>query len=136
MNIRTQIVVAAILLIALVIVINMVRCRRLELRYALAWLGVGIGTLVLDCFPELMSFMADQVGIASPTNMLFFCGFLFALVIIFTLTVAVSQTSVKIKDLAQEIAFLKKELEDWQKIQKKDAEKNETGCLENKEPKK
>ena len=39
LNIRTQIVVATVLIIALVIIINMVRQKRLELSYALAWLG-------------------------------------------------------------------------------------------------
>ena len=129
MNIRTQIVVAVILLAALAVIINMVRCRRLELRYAQAWLGVGIGTLLLDCFPELMSWMADQVGIATPANMLFFFGFLFALMIIFILTVVASQMSVKIKNLAQEIAFLEKELEDCLRKQRE----NEADCLEEEE---
>lgn len=109
LNIRTQIVVAAVLIIALVIIINMVRRKRLELRYALAWLGVGIGTLFLDCFPQVISWLSKMLGIASPTNMLFFSGFIFSLVIIFILTVSVSRTSIRIKQLAQEIALLEKE---------------------------
>ena len=52
MNIKIQIVVAVIVIFALSWIINMVKQRKLELRYAMAWLGVGIGTLVLDCFPD------------------------------------------------------------------------------------
>lgn len=109
MNIRIQIVVAVIIILALITIINMVRQRKLELRYALAWLGVGIGTLILDCFPGLINRMAKMLGIYSPPNMLFFCGFIFALVIIFMLTVAVSRMSIRIKKLAQEIALLEEE---------------------------
>lgn len=50
MNIRLQIIIAIILIIALCVIVNMIRKKRLELRYALAWLIVGVGTLVLDCF--------------------------------------------------------------------------------------
>jgi len=39
--------------------------------------------------------------------MLFFFGFCFALVIIFVLTMALSRMSIRIKELAQEIALIK-----------------------------
>lgn len=112
MNIKIQIVVAVIIIFALSWIINMVKQRKLELRYAMAWLGVGIGTLVLDCFPVLIKQLAKLMGIASPPNMLFFCGFIFALAIIFILTVAVSRMSIRIKNLAQQVAFLEKKVRD------------------------
>lgn len=55
----------------------MIRKKRLELRYALAWLIVGVGTLVLDCFPKLIKWISDLVGIAAPVNMLSFLDFVF-----------------------------------------------------------
>lgn len=77
MNIRLQIIIAIILIIALCVIVNMIRKKRLELRYALAWLIVGVGTLVLDCFPILTTKLAELIGVASPINMLFFLGFCF-----------------------------------------------------------
>lgn len=112
MNIRLQIIVAFIILFALVIIINMIRKRALELRYALAWLIVGGGVLVLDIFPGIMEKMASILGIYSPVNMLFFLGFCFSLVIIFVLTVAVSRMSIRIKELTQELALHEKESRD------------------------
>ena len=38
MNIRIQIIVAVAVVIALCVIVNMIRKKRLELRYALAWL--------------------------------------------------------------------------------------------------
>lgn len=110
MNIRIQIIVGIVVVIALLVIVNMIRKKKLELRYALAWLLVGISILVLDCFPQLITWMAHKLGIASPINMLFFLGFCFSLVIIFTLTVAVSRMSIRIKQLAQEIALFEKEV--------------------------
>ena len=110
MNIRIQIIVGIVVVIALLVIVNMIRKKKLELRYALAWLLVGVSILVLDCFPQLITWMAHKLGIASPINMLFFLGFCFSLVIIFTLTVAVSRMSIRIKQLAQEIALFEKEV--------------------------
>lgn len=109
MNIRIQIIIAIVIVIALGIIINMIRKKGLELRYALAWLIVGAGILILDCFPILINTIAQVMGIASPINMLFFVGFCFSLTIIFTLTVAVSRMSVRIKELSQELALYRKE---------------------------
>lgn len=112
MNIRIQIIVAVIVLIALCVIINMIRKKRLELRYALAWLVVGVGILVLDCFPNLIDWLAHKLGIASPVNMLFFFGFCFSLMIIFVLTISISRMSIRLKQLAQELALYEKSNDD------------------------
>ena len=112
MNIRIQIIVAVIVLIALCVIINMIRKKRLELRYALAWLVVGVGILILDCFPNLIDWLARKLGIASPVNMLFFFGFCFSLMIIFVLTISISRMSIRLKQLAQELALHEKSNDD------------------------
>ena len=113
MKIRIQIIIGITVLLALAVIINMIRKKRLELRYALAWLIVGVGILILDCFPQLITWLAKILGIASPINMLFFFGFCFSLVIIFVLTVAVSRASIRIKELAQEVALYEKTNDDY-----------------------
>lgn len=110
MSVRLQIIIAVIIVMALCVIVNMIRKKRLELRYALAWLVVGVGVLVLDCFPQLISWIAKTLGIASPVNMLFFLGFCFSLMIIFVLTIAVSRSSIRIKELTQELALLEKRI--------------------------
>lgn len=111
MNIRIQIIIAIIVGIALAVIINMIRNKVLELKYALSWLFVGFGILILDIFPQLTTWFSRLLGIASPVNMLFFLGFCFSLIIIFILTIAVSRMSTRIKQLAQELALYEKEEE-------------------------
>ena len=86
--------------------------KRYEKAYALipelSWLLVGIGVLILDIFPQLIKTISEKIGIVSPVNMLFFFGFCFSLIIIFVLTIAVSKLSIKIKQLAQQIAIYEK----------------------------
>ena len=108
MNIRIQVIIAIAIVLALCVIVNMIRKKELELRYALAWLFVGIGTLILDLFPGVMAKLSEFMGISVPSNMLFFMGFCFALVILFTLTIAVSRMSIRIKNLTQEVALHEK----------------------------
>ena len=120
MNIRTQIMVAVFAAAALFLLIYMIRGNRLKLKYALSWFILA-GILIFGCFPSLTSLLADFLGIETPVNVLFFAGFCFSLIIIFSLTVAVSRLSVSLKRLAQETALLKKELEEVRKERHEDA---------------
>ena len=115
MNSRIQIIVAIVIVLALCVIVNMIRRKALELRYALTWLGVGVVVLILDLFPGLMAHLSKLVGIALPSNMLFFLGFCFSLAIIFGLTIAVSRMSNRINDLTQEMALYMKREEEWKK---------------------
>lgn len=109
MNLRLRIIIAVIIIAALCVLINMIRKKHLEIKYALSWLFVGIGVLLFDCIPGLMEWLSALLGIASPVNMLFFLGFCFSIVIIFTLTVAISRMSVRLKKLAQEVSLQEKD---------------------------
>ena len=112
MKTRLEIIVAVILLVGLLYVVNQVRKKKLEVRYALIWLILGFGILLFDIVPGLMEWTASLLGIATPVNMLFFLGFLFSLLIIYSLTKTVSQLSNRVKCLTQQLAFLEKELYD------------------------
>ncbi len=112
MNLRLQIIVGFFLVISLIVIGNMVRKRRMELKYALVWFLVGSVTLVFDIFPQLLNWLAGLVGVGIPVNMLFFMGFVFSLLIIFSLSVSVSRLSGKVKRLTQEMALLEEKLND------------------------
>ena len=114
MTLRVQIIIAVVLVIALAAVLCMVRSRSLELKYCLIWILGDIALLILDIFPHLIDRLAGFLGIYSPVNTIFFLGFLFSLIIIFSLTVALSRVTLRVRKLAQKMAL---ELE---KIEEKD----------------
>ena len=120
MNIKTQMLVAFVVILAIISLVNMIRNNKLELKYSLLWFALGIGILLFDCFPWLTTKLASFLGIGKPINLLFFAGFIFALLIIFSLTIVISKLSVRIKRLIQEMGILKKELEN---LQRKNSEK-------------
>lgn len=109
MNIRIQILIVVITLLAMFYVINKIRNKRIELKYSLVWLALGTGIIIFTCFPKLTTWLAHVLGISQPMNMLFFAGFCFMLPIIFSLSVSVSRLSNKVKRLTQEMALLEEQ---------------------------
>lgn len=51
MDIKIQIIILVIIIIALLSLGNMIRKKKVDLRYALSWIIVGCIMLVLDIFP-------------------------------------------------------------------------------------
>ena len=102
---KIRIAVILILFIGLVAIVNLIRKRSLELKYALTWLFLGAGLLLVVLVPGLLDMLAMALGIYSPMNMVFFLGFLFSIVVIFTLTMSISNNSNRVRKMAQMIAL-------------------------------
>lgn len=111
MTAKIQIIIGVILVIGLIAIINMIRKRRLELKYALSWLVAIVFVLVLDCFPTLLNKISGMLGIWAPVNMIFFLGFCFSLMIIFVLTVTLSRMSERVRKLSQAVALNEEKIE-------------------------
>ena len=81
--------------------------RKLQLHYTLMWILLGVAILLMAIFPGLVNFISEAIGVYDPTNAVFFFGFVFSLPVIFGLTIALSKTSEKVRELTQEVALLK-----------------------------
>ena len=55
------------------------------------------------------------MGVYSPVNMIFLCGFVFALILIFVLTTTVSRLAVRVRKLTQMVGILNKKLDSIEK---------------------
>lgn len=118
MDIKIQIIILVIIIIALLSLGNMIRKKKVDLRYALSWIIVGCIMLGFDIFPQLLGKLATILGFELPINMLFFLGVCLALAILFMQTVAISNLSEKVKKLTQEEALMNKTVDD--KIKKRE----------------
>lgn len=105
MSLKIQLIIAAVLIIALGIIFHMVKKRSLELKYVLVWIMCDVVLLILDLFPDLINGLAQVMGISLPVNMIFFLGFIFSLIILFSLTVALSRVTLRVRKLAQKMAM-------------------------------
>lgn len=112
MTLKLQILIIAALAIALVFIILQIRNRKLDLKYSLTWFFLILALLILTIFPQILTFFSNLVGFGSQMNMLFVSGFLLTLLIIFTLTRAVSKLMDQVRTLTQKVALLERELRD------------------------
>jgi len=102
----TRVAVIAIAVLVAVIVVELVRRRRMMERYALLWLAAAATLLVLAIWRGLLTTLSSDVGIKAPANALFAVGFAFVVVLLLSLSLAISRLSDHNKQLAQRVALL------------------------------
>lgn len=102
---KVRIAIIFVLILGLGVIVNLIRKRSLELKYALTWLFLGAALLLVVLVPGLLDLLATLLGIYNPMNMVFFLGFLFSVVVIFVLTMALSNNSNRVRKMAQKIAL-------------------------------
>lgn len=102
---RIRIAIVVVLIIGLAAIVNLIRKRSLELKYALTWLFLSAGLLLIVIVPGLLNWLSEVLGIYNPMNMVFFLGFLFSIIVIFVLTMSLSNNSNRVRKMAQKIAL-------------------------------
>jgi hypothetical protein len=107
---RVEVIAVAVLMC--VLIFELVRRKHLMERYAILWLVAGITLLVLALWQGLLTTLSHAVGIYYPPSALFAVAFLFVLVMLVHFSMTVSRLSDQNKVLAQQLALLRRRLED------------------------
>ena len=89
------------------VVVEMVRRRYLRGRFALVWVALGVGAVVLALFPSLLQHAATALGVAVPLNLLLFLGSIAMLIMIMQLSAEAGRLRERTRVLAEEIALLR-----------------------------
>ena len=106
-SVRLTIVSVVVALLALVLVFELLRRRRLREKYAVLWVLIALGTLVVAVFPRLLGFIAELVGIQTPSNLLFFASLIILFAVSLQLSREVGLLEEQTRRLAEEIAALR-----------------------------
>jgi hypothetical protein len=99
----------------LIYIINMVRNKKLELRYILIWLFTAIGLMIITVLPGAINTLSNFIHIKEPVNTLFLSIIFFMLLIIFSLTKHLSKADSRISTVIQELGITKLAIEDVKK---------------------
>ena len=100
--------IASLLLI--VIVLELIRSRRLQERYALLWLVTGALLVVLSAWRDGLNTIAGWIGIRSyPPAALFAVFILFIIVVLLHYSTVISRLSAQNVLLAQRLALMEAE---------------------------
>jgi hypothetical protein len=110
MDSRVQIVAVLGALALLFVVLELVRRRRLIERYALLWLGAAVVLLGLAAWRDGLDVVAEALGIAAPTNAMFFVALGAIVLLLLHFSVAVSRLTDQSKVLAQRLAILEEQV--------------------------
>lgn len=100
------------IVIYFMIVFNLLKKKRLQLKYSLLWLVMGIIMALLVLFPGLLNLLCNLFGIVGTMNGLFCFSIGFILMLLMALTSIVSRQSSRITRLVQENALLEKKIRD------------------------
>ena len=106
-----QYILLAFTILFLLYIINMVKKKKLELKYSLMWIGAGVGFIVLTISTEIIMFISRLMHIKEIVNAIYLIIIFFLIMIVFYLTVSASKNSARLQTLAQEVALIKNELE-------------------------
>ena len=107
-NLQIEISIAAIILFILIF-INLAK-NRMSVRHSLAWLLLPIVFLLIAIFPAPLEVFSNWLGFETFSNFVFLIVIALLILLIFFLTVSISNQQNQITKLNQEISILKKKL--------------------------
>ena len=96
----------------LVVTLYYVKKRKLEFQYCIFWITIDIILIVLSSNKNLVEDLAKLVGINYAPALLFVTGIVFSFLLIFYITIVISDMKRRIVNLTQELGILKSKVEE------------------------
>jgi hypothetical protein len=112
---RTRATMFVLGLFVLAFVINMVRTRKLQERYALLWVLAAVGLTLAPIFIHGIDQLAYALGVEYPPALLLALAVIALMLIILQLSLSLSHQADQIKVLTQELGLLRQELDELRK---------------------
>ena len=84
----------------------------MSVKYSLLWLALAVGLVIAAAFPYVIYVLRDVLSIEMPVNLVFLLMFCFVLVVLLSLSIAITQLAEKCKRLTQANAILEKRVRD------------------------
>jgi hypothetical protein len=96
------------------LVIGLVRQRKLREKYAVLWLFLGILTIILTGFPQILVWTSQQFGVVVPANLIFAMALVLLVGVTLHLSWELSTVEDETRTLAEETAILRATTEKMQ----------------------
>ena len=101
--------------ILLLIIFVLLKKGKMTVKYSLLWLGLAVVLVIFAICPYVVYVLRDILDIQMPVNLVFLLMFCFVLVVLLSLSIAISQLAEKCKRLAQTNALLEKRVRELEK---------------------
>jgi hypothetical protein len=103
---RYAIVGAIVSLVAFTVVLELIRTRRLQERYAMLWLLTIFAVFVLSVWQTGLRSLSQALGVVSPANALFAVAIAFIALVLLQYSTVISRLTDQNQRLAQRLAQL------------------------------
>jgi hypothetical protein len=102
-----EILIIAVAIVLFLFVVEVVRRRQLSEGYAMLWIAVAIGGVLLGVARHLVDRFSDSIGVSYGANLVFAFVFVFLLIVAINLSMHVSKLEDRVTSLAEELALLR-----------------------------
>ena len=92
-------------------VFKLIAARKMSEAQSILWILIGITTIVIGIFPQIINILAKKLGIWYAPSLTFLIAYVGLLFIVFRNTVMISIQSNQINELFMQVILLKKENE-------------------------
>ena len=99
-------------LVLLCIIFTLLKRGLMSVKYSLLWLLLAVALVIAAAFPYVIYVLRDVLSIEMPVNLVFLLMFCFVLVVLLSLSIAITQLAEKCKRLTQANAILEKRVRD------------------------
>ena len=83
--------------VLLLIIFAFLKRGLMSVKYSLLWLALAVGLVIAAAFPYVVYVLRDLLDIEMPVNLVFLLMFCFVLVVLLSLSIAISQLADKYK---------------------------------------
>ena len=102
-------------LVLLAIIFVFLKKGLMTVKYSLLWLGLSIVLVIFAACPYVVFVLRDILDFEMPVNLVFLLMFCFVLVVLLSLSIAITQLADKCKRLTQENALLEKRVRELER---------------------
>lgn len=106
-----SIITFAIAFLTVALVFRMLRRGQLREKYAILWLSLGLVTLVLTAFPQILLWTSRLLGVQVPANLIFAVALTLLVGVTLHLSWELSTVEEEARTLAEEVGILRTSLE-------------------------
>ena len=112
MTARLQLYMILGAVILLAVIFCLLKRGLMSVKYSLLWLLLAVCLVIAAAVPYTVFVLRDLLDIQMPVNLIFLLMFCFVLVVLLSLSVAITQLAEKCKRLTQANAILEKRVSD------------------------
>ena len=103
---------ALLSILFLLVTMYYVKKRKLDFQYCIFWIIISSTLIILSVNKNILEVISRTIGIYYSPALLFVTGIIFSFLLIFHLTLVLSDMKKRVVKLTQELAILKDNLED------------------------